>query len=143
MVELALGRAEQAASANTLLDRVESLIAEFREIASQAQKKKNWTGAVGALREVRGCLDLLGRLSGQLQAAASLSFHRHLHVEGQSTPIPKTEAEIDSEIAELVRQSTNNFDIREFHRLRLLLQPCAVLEGASDYRPNVPEEVVP
>jgi hypothetical protein len=84
---------------------------------------------------------LLGKLSGELTAAASLQFHKHLHIESQNT-VPRSEQQLDREIAELVRQSTNDFDLGEFHRLRLLLQPCAVLEGASDLQPKVPVEAV-
>lgn len=123
-------RAREAADAQSLLDRVENLIAQSQTIAVQAQKKKEWRAATMALREVRGCLELLARLSGELQAATNISLHKHLHVEAQST-LPRTAEECDREIAEYVRQGTLGFNLNEFCRLKALLEPGNVLDAAE------------
>lgn len=65
-----LARAKQAreiAQASTLLGRVELLIHDCRAIAMKAQRAREWSAAVSALREVRGCLELLGQISGELR----------------------------------------------------------------------------
>jgi hypothetical protein len=36
-------------------------------IAQKAEKSREWSAAVSALREVRGCLTLLGEISGELK----------------------------------------------------------------------------
>lgn len=72
----ALAKAKQArevAEATTLLGRVELLIRDCRTIAQKAQKAREWHAAVSALREVRGCLELLGELSGELKRQDSIN----------------------------------------------------------------------
>ncbi|MGA3092649.1 MAG: hypothetical protein ABSD75_28960 [Terriglobales bacterium] len=123
-------RAREAADAQSLLDRVENLISQSQTIAVQAQKKKEWRAATMALREVRGCLELLARLSGELQAATNVSLHRHLHIEAQSA-LPRTAEECDREVAEYVRQGTLGFNLDEFYRLKALLEPGTVLDAAE------------
>ena len=61
-------------AATTLLERVENLILESRGIAEQAKHGKQWIAASGALREVRACLELLGKLSGQLSSGVNINF---------------------------------------------------------------------
>jgi hypothetical protein len=131
-------RAREVSEASSLLDRVENLIAECREIAAAARKEKNWPAATGALREVRSCLELLGRLSGQLQAAASIQFHQHAHLHANAA-IPTSEVELELEIARQVGEATCGFDEREIARLRALVaQP--LLERASESKSNVPPQ---
>jgi len=130
-------RAREASDADTLLDRVENVVTQCQNIATKAEKRKEWASAVKALREVKSCLELLARLSGELQAATNISLHRHLHVEAQST-LPRTAEECDREVAEYVRQGTLGFDLNEFYRLQSLLEPGAVLD-ARDY--TSPEEL--
>ena len=67
---VAAKRAREAGEATKLLERVELLIHDCREIATKAQRDKQWIAATGALREVRFCLELLGKLNGELQQAA-------------------------------------------------------------------------
>jgi hypothetical protein len=75
-VPKSLARAKQArevAEAGTLLGRVETLIRDCRKIAQKAQKAREWHAAVSALREVRGCRELLGELSGELTKQDSVN----------------------------------------------------------------------
>ncbi len=65
----ALAQAKQAsevAEASSLLSRVEKLVSRCERICSKAEEQEHWTGAVAAIREMRGCLELLGKLSGEL-----------------------------------------------------------------------------
>lgn len=55
--------------ATTLLDRVEGLVAESRAIAHAAKSGQQWVAATSALREVRCCLELLGKLTGQISTS--------------------------------------------------------------------------
>lgn len=59
--------AEQAADAQTLLERVQDLNRHAIAILSRAERDGEHQAALGAIREARGCLELLGKLSGQLQ----------------------------------------------------------------------------
>jgi hypothetical protein len=68
-VPKALAEAKQAvevAEASTLLQRVESLIARCESIADQAVGDRQWGAACSAARELRGCLELLAKVTGQL-----------------------------------------------------------------------------
>ncbi len=120
-------QAEEVADANALLSRVEELITELRDLGREARTHKSYAAAASALAQVRGCLDLLGRLSGELQAAASLSFHKHLHLEAQREPELQSPEELDLQIAKQVGQATENFQIEEFLRLKALVEGDEVL----------------
>ena len=61
---------KQAAAAGSLKGRVEEIIADIRRIAKVAEESKNVNGAITALRAQLSCLELLGRLSGELRNGA-------------------------------------------------------------------------
>jgi len=109
----------QTLSAVSLLNRVESLLAECRGIADAAKRNKSWAAAVSALREVRGCIELLGKLDGQLKAAGELHLHQHQHLHVEA---PRTVEELDLEIARNVGEATSGFELEEFLRLKQLVQ---------------------
>jgi hypothetical protein len=134
-------RAREVSAASTLLERVESLVLECCEIAAAARREKDWRSATSALREVRSCLELLGRLSGELQAAASFQLHQHAHLH-TSAAVPADEATLELQIARHVAEATSNFDEAEIARLKALLAPM-LLEGTSPNQPEVPDEGLP
>jgi hypothetical protein len=70
-------QAREVSEATTLLERIESLIRECHGIAARAQREKQWIAATGALREVRLCLELLGKLSGELQQGSLLQVQQN------------------------------------------------------------------
>jgi hypothetical protein len=73
-IPAALTQAKQAvevAEATTLLSRVESLLSRCETIFDKASAEKKWGGAVAAARELRGCLELIGKLSGELKTAGA------------------------------------------------------------------------
>jgi hypothetical protein len=75
-VPKALTKAKQArevAQAETLVGRIETLIGDCRAIAQKEQKAREWHAAVSALREVRGCAELLGELPGELKKQDSVN----------------------------------------------------------------------
>jgi hypothetical protein len=133
--------AKEVADASTLLKRVEELIAKCNGIAAKAEKKKAWPAAVSALNQVRACLELLGRLSGELQnAGSSVQFHAHLHT---NSAAPADDADLELQIAQHVSEATDGFNPREIARLKALLMQPMTLEaapGAYGRVPNVPDE---
>ena len=64
-------QAQVIADATTLLHRVESLIQRLESIARKAEQDRAWSSATAAIREIRGCLTLLGQLTGELQMRPS------------------------------------------------------------------------
>jgi hypothetical protein len=65
--------AEEVTAATSLLGRVERIMARCESIAEAATRERDWSPAIAASRELRGCLELLGRLSGELQSGTNLA----------------------------------------------------------------------
>jgi hypothetical protein len=61
--------------ATSLLERIERLIIETRTIAAAAKKERQWISAVAALKEVRACLELLGKLTGEISSSSATNFN--------------------------------------------------------------------
>jgi hypothetical protein len=66
--------AAQVVDAGTLLDQVKSLLSQAQRITEQAQQSKKLTVALQGIREVRGVLELLGKLSGELQTGTRIGI---------------------------------------------------------------------
>ena len=60
-------QAETVAETTTLLSRVEKLAARCESMIDKAENAKDWRAAPAAARELRGCLELLAKLNGELQ----------------------------------------------------------------------------
>jgi hypothetical protein len=114
----------QALQAVSLLDRVQSLIAEIREIAEKAKKDKSWNCALAALRELRSCLELLGKLSGELQAQTpGPKVQLGVQINNGQPPASSSDddsGDLDLQIARHVQEATLNFDPTEIERLKAL-----------------------
>jgi hypothetical protein len=67
--------AAEVAEANSLLDRVESLYKRTEAILEAAESNGEWGTALQAIRECRGNLELLGRVTKELQDAPALHLH--------------------------------------------------------------------
>ncbi len=124
IVRAAPYEAGEALQAVSLLTRVQGLIGEIREISEKAKKDKNWGSALGACRELRGCLELLGKLSGELQAATpgpKIQIGVAVNAGQQQRESDEGDsADLDFQIARHVMEATNNFDPREIARLQAL-----------------------
>jgi hypothetical protein len=126
---------KEVTEANSLLDRVEALMKDCTGIAAAAKTEKAWPAAISALAQVRACLELLARLTGQLQAG-SVQFHAHLHT---GASVPTNEADLEFEIARHVAEATLNFDEHEIARLKALLAKPMLLEASAlDSHSNAP-----
>jgi hypothetical protein len=66
--------AEEIVHASSLMNRVERVMARCEMIAETATKAKDWTPAISASRELRGCLELLGKLSGEIQTGTKIGI---------------------------------------------------------------------
>jgi hypothetical protein len=122
IVRAAPYEASEALQAVSLLDRVQGLISEIREIAEKAKKDKSWNCALAALRELRSCIELLGKLSGELQAQTPGPKVQVGVVINSSQQQPESEdsGDLDLQIARHVMEATLNFDPAEIERLKLL-----------------------
>jgi hypothetical protein len=121
-------QAEVACEATSLLTRVESLMQESEKIAAAAKLEKNWPAATSALREARGCLELLGKLRGELQPGR-LHLHKHEHVHTSETAT--SEAEVELMISQHVAVATNNFDSAEIARLKGLWELASNTQSSA------------
>ncbi len=114
--------ARELAEGSVLLQRVERLIDDCRRIARKAEGTKSWSGAAQALREVRQCLELLGKLSGELDAArvrVQVLNQTQVNISASNADDPELE------IARLIAQVTNGFSEEALGRYRALAAvPC-------------------
>ena len=73
-----LARAKDAvevAEADSLLDRVETLYRRTEAILEVAESNSEWSTALAAVRECRGNLELLGRVTKELQSVPTFNLH--------------------------------------------------------------------
>jgi len=66
--------AVEVAEAGSLLDRVEALYKRTEAILEAAESSGEWAIALGAIRECRGNLELLGRVTRELHDAPTLNL---------------------------------------------------------------------
>jgi transposase-like protein len=62
--------AGEVARADTLLDQVKTLTARAHGILETAERAGDLRVALGAIREARGCLELLARVMGEIQSGS-------------------------------------------------------------------------
>ena len=67
-------RAREAAQADELLAQVLDLRDRAEAILDAAEEDENWPAATGAIREMRACLELLGKLAGQLRDVPTVNI---------------------------------------------------------------------
>jgi hypothetical protein len=65
--------AETVAESTSLLTRLKRLVEQCESAYEEARADSNWTGAAAFAREIRGCLELLGKLNGELQSGGRLT----------------------------------------------------------------------
>lgn len=66
--------AQEAAQADSLLDQVRDLQMKALNILSKAEANKDYRAATGAIREARGCLELLAKLLGELNERPQINI---------------------------------------------------------------------
>ena len=65
--------AAEVANADSLLDQVTSLRTRAITILDSAEESGDLKTAISAIREARGCIELLGKLAGELQDAPTIN----------------------------------------------------------------------
>ena len=92
--------ATEAAQADALLAQVVDLRDKALGILTHAESAKNWPAAIGAVREARGCVELLGKLAGQLRDAPTINlFMTAEWRETQTAILAALEAHPDARLA--------------------------------------------
>jgi len=66
--------AMEVADANKILEQVQDLRNRALTILNTAEGAGDLRAALGAIRETRGCLELLGKLAGELQDAPTINL---------------------------------------------------------------------
>lgn len=106
---------DKAPTTDDLLYRVENLVDRFEEIAVAAKEAKDVRAAIAALKEVRGCLDLLARLRGELNAATvNVHIDQVVNIKAGGDP--------DIEVALLIARATRGFAEEELRRFKTLAE---------------------
>jgi hypothetical protein len=67
-------QAERVTEATSLLSRVERIMGRVETICEAATRERDWLPAIAASRELRSCLELLGKLSGELQSGTQVGI---------------------------------------------------------------------
>jgi hypothetical protein len=67
--------AQRAAQADTLLDRIEALQRRVEAFLSRVEKTDNYSATLGAFRELRANLELIGEVTKELDRTPTLNFH--------------------------------------------------------------------
>ncbi len=102
-----------------LLQRLETVISEAQSICAEAKASKSYTSAVAALNAVTRNLQLVGRITGELQSNSG-----GIHVTQVNVNVATYDDDI--EFAAMIGEATKNFSVEELMRLK------ALAEGAAD-----------
>lgn len=97
-------RATEIAQGDNLLSEISNLKKRGLKLLSQAEEVKDIRGACAALKECRGIFELLGKMSGELQAGRTVNntqnvFNAPVFLEFQNTIMKALEPYPDARIA--------------------------------------------
>lgn len=109
-----------------LVERCERLIDTTEKILATATSKADLRAATSAVAALTRLLELLGRMTGEIQSANSGGIY--LNLTSNRTMI-KYGPDDDVELAQLVSEATNNFNPNELARLQRLV--ATPVENAS------------
>ena len=65
--------AQEITHADNLMQQISDLQARALNILSKTEEAQDWRAATGAIREARGCLELLGKLAGEFKAEQTIN----------------------------------------------------------------------
>jgi hypothetical protein len=80
--------AQEVAHADDLLAQVKDLGERALRVLAAAEESGDLRAATGAIREARGCLELLGKVTGEL-------FERHAHLHAAPSPVEAETARLE------------------------------------------------
>jgi hypothetical protein len=64
---------KEMAQADNLMEQISSLQSRALNILSKTEEAQDWRAATGAIREARGCLELLGKLAGEFKEGQTIN----------------------------------------------------------------------
>jgi len=64
---------KEIAQADNLMEQITNLQSRALNILSKTEEAEDWRAATGAIREARGCLELLGKLAGELKEGQTVN----------------------------------------------------------------------
>ncbi len=64
---------KEIAQADNLMEQISSLQSRALNILSKTEEAQDWRAATGAIREARGCLELLGKLAGEFKEGQTIN----------------------------------------------------------------------
>ena len=136
LAQVAAETAQSIAEATSLLSRVENLMRRSEVIAEEAKRARQWAAATAALREARGCLELLGKLRGELQSGTSVKVGVMVQA-----PSPAMDESVDLElaIAREISRLTDHFDDDVIRVLKARLQSADLAALSAGGVPQSPE----
>ena len=105
---------ERTEHGSQLLERVEKLTDTTEKILASATSKEDLRAATGAVTALTRLLELLGRLSGELQSSNTPGIRLSL----QKTTINVSNYDSDPEWATMLYEATRGFDPVEIERLK-------------------------
>jgi hypothetical protein len=111
---------EREERGSLLVDRVTKLAGEAEELVAIAKAEKNYRGATSALVAACKLLDLVGRLSGELQQANAAGGGLHLTM-NRVTNNTIVAVDNDADFAAMIGEATKGFDHGELDRLKALV----------------------
>jgi hypothetical protein len=105
----------------SLLSRIESLITEGQDICAKAKADKKYAAASNALNSVARSLELIGKLTGELQTPANAGGI-HLTLNRTTNTIINSYGDSDPEWATMLFEATRGFDPVEITRLKAIAE---------------------
>ncbi len=66
--------AQEITHADNLMEQITNLQSRALNILSKTEEAEDWRAATGAIREARGCLELLGKLAGELKEVQTVNI---------------------------------------------------------------------
>ena len=116
-----LARSVVCTGPTPLVERVELLMTRLQEICSKAEKRREWRNAVAALKEVRECLELFARVTGQmpsLTAGSTVAVAVNVTT-GHSVNTP-SDHDLDISIAQSVAEAAKGTSDKEREALETI-----------------------
>ena len=118
--------------AGGLLERLETVIAEAQSICAEAKAAKSYASAVSALNAVTRNLQLVGRITGELQSNSG-----GIHVTQVNVNVGAYDDDV--QFAAMIGEATKGFSVEELMRLKALAEGTAATPSIDIPGP-VPEK---
>lgn len=106
---------KEIAHADNLLEQVRELQSRALNILSKTEEAEDWKAATGAIREARGCLELLAKLAGELRDGQTVNLivspqwiEFRTVILRALVPYPKASNSVQKAMEKLTNESTSS-----------------------------------